>query len=339
MKDKKGSIAIECAIAFSICLVLLLSVFTIMNIHNQDMIVYQAVEQSSEDMAIYMPFTVSASDAFSNAVNFLPDSLINGNNYNQISTIYNLLSQCIDISGNTVEDLILNGLFADIYRDDVLEYYYSYDKNSLTQDIEIDTVNFEYSEEDNVIVVHVYYSYSTIIGKIDREAYSVIPFYGNVETNFRFCEDDDDPSENESTSAAEDVWSMNNFARGLYFQTEYGANLPSTFPVLSGYSDGVATGIVSIDTTSPYYSNERNIVNRITEEIDELSAFDGASVNISGNNYTVDGEDINRRDLIIVIPENSPQENTDIIYGLEDYAAANNVNIVLQQNGTSLKYA
>ena len=64
------------------------------------------------------------------------------------------------------------------------------------------------------------------------------------------------------------IWSLNNFDRGDAFRERYGANLPKTFPVVDSVNGGEVTAIRSIDLTSPYYQDTKNIEKKIVSELE-----------------------------------------------------------------------
>lgn len=332
--NKKGSAALETAIAFSLCLILIFSMLSVMNVYNADMIMHAAIEQSSENMAIYMPYTVAGSDLISIVVNALPDSNISSDTVDNLSKIGSGIYSVIQFYGYTPQDLIINGVFAGMYKTDVINYYYDHAKSIVVLEPEIKDIRLSYEPDKRIISVNISYSFKTIFGEILKTAYSIVPFYGNSCLNFRW-DDEDDVEYGES---AESIWHEGNFERGTYFEEQYGGNLPHTFPVISNFENGIAGSVVSIDTTSPYYSDSGNLTQRIMGEIDELSSFDGADVNISGTNYCINSSDISGRELIVVIPENTPESSMENILSLENYANSNNIDMIIVQDGVSTEY-
>ncbi len=332
--NKKGSAALETAIAFSVCLILLFSMLSIMNVYNADMIMHAAIEQSSENMAIYMPYTIVGSDLVSNVVNALPDSSIDSNTIEDLSRVGSGIYSVIHFFGYTPQDLLINGVFAGIYKTDVINYYYEHAKSIKVLEPEIKDIRLTYEPDRRIISVNISYTFNTIFGEIEKNAYSIVPFYGKSNLNFRW----DDNTDVDYSETPESIWNEGNFERGTYFEEQYGGNLPHTYPVISNFENGIASSVVSIDTTSPYYSDENNLSHKIMSEIDELASFNGADVNISGNNYCITSSDINGRELIIVIPENTPSSSLDNIQNIENYAIANNIDMRIVQDGVSTEY-
>ncbi|NTV91328.1 MAG: hypothetical protein HGA22_13370, partial [Clostridiales bacterium] len=70
----------------------------------------------------------------------------------------------------------------------------------------------------------------------------------------------DDPAEAVAGSVDKDgIWLLDNFTRGKKLREIFGGDLPPTFPVLSGFKDGTALMIKSMDITAGSYSNEREV--------------------------------------------------------------------------------
>ena len=71
--NKRGQIAVEAAIAFTITLVFLASVVSAIDFYRTDILMRRSVEQTCEKMSLLYPVSVPASDFMSAAINAFPD--------------------------------------------------------------------------------------------------------------------------------------------------------------------------------------------------------------------------------------------------------------------------
>ena len=62
----------------------------------------------------------------------------------------------------------------------------------------------------------------------------------------------------------DDIWSLDNFTRGRRIREIFHANLPSNFPGIAAYSNGVATLIHSLDVTAASYQDPADIGRKLT---------------------------------------------------------------------------
>ena len=329
MKNKHGSVTFESAIAFSVVLIFMASIISVINIYRTDILMRRAQEQTCEKVAMICPLVITASDVVSTAVNAFPDIGIEGFNGNEaISTVAKFITGADWASGYTVENMVLEGALGGYMANDIAEGYISRNGGSdfmMPDDID---VTFEVNTEKSIIEVFTTYSVITIAGRYERSIYNVIPIYGKGDL-FLLA--------SEKQKKDNDIWSEDNFTRGDYFREMYGGNLPKTFPVIDAYEDGKATSIMSIDLTAPTYESEDAIIKKIGENIDELAGFDGASAKISGVEYSVDS--VSERNLIVVIPSNADDSTKNAVYGMGYYAASQGVCMTVEEYGTSLKYA
>ena len=73
----------------------------------------------------------------------------------------------------------------------------------------------------------------------------------------------------------------------------------------------------------------------MTEEIQDLASFNGGTLHSQGSTYTITNNSIQTRELIVVIPTNSNQNDIDTIVGLQDYASQQGVSLRIEQYGES----
>lgn len=319
--SKKGMVSLETAISFSLVVVFITAIISVASFLRTDILMQRAVEQSCEDIGHFMPLSIIASDYISTLVNALPDTFTDTEAIEKTGAVIAGLD--IYTSG-ALRSEALNLLIGQRFADDIASEYADYNGSSFfgPQDIWAD-----FDIYDFYIEVTVTYSVNTIIGPMQRQIISTIPFYGDFEL---FLSDEEGACED-----GNDIWHQNNFVRGKYFAEKYGANLPHTFPTINYYSNGRIASIVSIDLNRPTYSTPAACIARITGEIDKIAAFDGADVMISGTRYYVPSYGIYQRNLIVVIPSDSPQSCILALNSMEAYALSHGVNLQIIQDGTS----
>lgn len=334
--NKRGQIALEAAIAFTIAFVFLASVVSAIDLYRTDILMRRSVEQTCEKMSLLYPLSVPASDLVSSAVNAFPDLGIG--NTKGAEVIAKVSSAALGISnatGNTVKDLILQGVFSHTMEDQIRQACIERNGGSdfFVPD-EID-VFFEISESHHIIEVTTDYSVMTIAGRKSRSIYSVIPLYGDPDLMLQ-SKPDSDSKEEENDKENDDIWSLGNFERGDEFRDRFGANLPKTFPVIDSYNDGTITAIRSIDLTAPYYQDVTNIRKKIKNDIYSLSEFEPQMAVIDGQSYNVDR--IDSRHLTVIIPENSGQIGREAVEELKGYAFVHGVILDIVESGDSHRY-
>ncbi len=331
--NRRGQIAIEAAIAFTITLVLLASIVSAMDLYRTDILMRRSCEQTCEKMSLLYPVSVPASDLLSAAVNAFPDSAGGGSKGAEVvSKVFSTATGFDSATGHTIGELIMQGVFSHTMEEQIREAYIERNGGSdfFVPD-EID-VFFEINDEHHIIEVTTEYSVVTLAGRKTRSIYSVIPLYGDPVLMLN-----GESSDSSEEDKKESIWSLSNFERGDAFRALYGANLPKTFPVIDAYNDGEITAIRSMDLTSPYYQDTAHIEKKIREDVTALSNFEAQSSNINGTVYTVDRVD--SRYLNIVIPENSGQIGKETIEEMKGYALIHGVILVITECDTSERYS
>lgn len=325
-KSRKGSITIEVAIVFTVVLILITMIITAMNVQKTDMYMQQAIEQSSEDLSILGPFSRLGEIVVEGS---LEDEDIGENAKKAYSSLVELSNAFTDLTGLSTEDLILNGMLSQKIKNDIAsEFIARTDSRNLYTPDSIEVV-LGFDTEHFVIEEIITYSVNTIFGEIYRTNYSVIPFYGVYNSDFSGAATINKPSENINP------WELSNFERGKHFSKEYGSNLPSTFPVIDVFENGKATSVVSMDLTKDTYGTEKNIKTKITEKLDAIKNFEGADVVISGQRYTIDKQDIKDKNLVIIIPANTPEDRCKTLTKIIDDYSNQDFNVTIIKSGES----
>ena len=331
-KNKRGSVTVESAIAFTITLVFIASIVSAIDFYRTDILMRRAVEQTCEKMSLLYPVSVPASDLVSSAVNAFPDLGIgNTKGAEVISKVASVGMELDKKTGHTLKELILQGLFSKTMEDQIRKAFI--ERNGGSDFFAPDEINvyFAVNDRHNIIEVVTDYSVVTIAGRKTRSIYSVIPLYGEPVLMLNGEEHKENKEEGEA-----DIWSLNNFDRGDAFRDKYGANLPKTFPVVDSVEGGEVTAIRSIDLTAPYYQDTSNIEKKIMADIKSLKNFEPQTVTINGQKYSVDRVD--SRHLKVIIPENSGQIGKETIEKLKGYAFVQGVILEISEYGTSERY-
>ena len=327
-RSKIGSITIESAIAFTVTLCFITSIITAVSLIRTDILMQRAVSNTCEDFALLTPLSVTAADTVSTLTNMMPDgNTEDADTSNTTSQMLQRLSGFDIASDRSLTEAVFDLALSSNFEDDIAQKYVEYNNGSeffLPDTIDVD---FDIDAHNGFIAVIVSYSVDTIVGPVTMHIADGIPFYGDLELFLNGNE--------ESSDEEEDVWGMNNLDRGQWFEEHYGSYLPHTFPVINDLQDGVATSYLSIDLNKPTNQDPDRVDRRVREEIDSLASFEGADVNIGGTSYNISDSDIEDRRLVVVIPSNSPEDTVQYIQGLEGYAEANGVELVITTYGTS----
>ena len=333
IRNKRGQVTVEAAIAFTITLVSLASVISSIDYYRTDILMRRSVEQTCEKMSLLYPVSVPATDLMSAAVNAFPDLGIGDTKGAAvISKVASVSLGIDDATGHTLKELILQGVFSHTMEEQIRQGCIERNGGSdffVPDDIE---VFFAINDKHHIIEVTTEYSVVTLAGRKSRSIYSVIPLYGEPVLMLN----NEEHKQSEGEENKNNIWSLSNFDRGDAFREQYGANLPKTFPVIDSVDGGDVTAIRSIDLTSPYYQDTSNVQKKIRDDINSISRFEPQSAVINGKTYTVDHVD--SRHLTVIIPENSGPEGREAVEELKGYAFVHGVILDICEYGTSEKY-
>lgn len=131
---------------------------------------------------------------------------------------------------------------------------------------------------------------------------------------------DEPPETNNIDSEANDVWSLSNLERGKKIRTIFGANLPFSFPVIAKFDGGRAVMIKSMDLTAKSYHDTFNICKVLDEYIGELAEYNGQETPWGSGKIIIENEEINSKQLLLVIPGNQLPPATQEL--LDKYVAS-----------------
>lgn len=135
------------------------------------------------------------------------------------------------------------------------------------------------------------------------------------------------------------VWEMDNFSRGRVFRTRNGGNLPMGYPVIASFRDGVATSIRSMDITAPSLGEEGAVWAEVRDEIDALRDFEGTDKPWGKESIVINSGDIRHRVLLLILPENQysavVEEQLD---QATNYAVINGIELAVLRQGVSHRF-
>ncbi len=137
-----------------------------------------------------------------------------------------------------------------------------------------------------------------------------------------------------AVAEGEDIWSLNNFQRGLKLRRKFGANLPNSFPVIARYENGKAVMIKSMDLTADSYRTASNTEKTLKGYINELAEYKGMEKPWGSDNILIRGEDISQKELLLIIPENQPGESNEAaLLNMKEYAGSRGISLVVRRYG------
>lgn len=147
----------------------------------------------------------------------------------------------------------------------------------------------------------------------------------------------DSGENNETDDAENNVWNLDPFSRGKYFQEDAGSNLPIHFPTLSSFSDNTARSVKSIDLTAPSYQDLNAMENTITKYANSLEKFEGVE-NWGADNITISNKDILYRKLELVIPSNTSDAHRTRLSKIADDISKKGIELIISEKGYSSRY-
>ena len=125
--------------------------------------------------------------------------------------------------------------------------------------------------------------------------------------------EEDGQSEEGGGGEGDTIWSLGNFERGQKIRELFGGNLPTMFPVISGFTDGEALLVKSLDATAATYQDPRALKNKITGYINSIAAYEGQERPFGDRKTTISPESITSRRLVLVIPTNELPEGLEAV--------------------------
>jgi RHS repeat-associated protein len=125
----------------------------------------------------------------------------------------------------------------------------------------------------------------------------------------------------------ESVWKLGNFTRGVAIERMLGQNLPSAFPVIDRFLNGMATSIKSLDLNARTFQDAGKLTSTVEGYIDKVAGFKGAS--FAGK--TIGASEITGRELQLAVPGAGNAAQQAALQSASGYAAKQGVKLTITQ--------
>ena len=137
--------------------------------------------------------------------------------------------------------------------------------------------------------------------------------------------------------AADDLWSLSNFQRGQKIRRLFGANLPSSFPVIARYEAGRIVMIKSMDLTAASYLSGNHALKTLKGYMDELAEYKGQEKPWGSSGTVIPLKDIKSRELLLVIPQNKLSDaNEKLLADMVRSASNQGITLVVKRYATKI---
>lgn len=314
-RTKEGSISIEAALILPICILVIIFFAKLLSAFQLEMNLRAAMDATAKEASLALATAGLWEELPQTAVNFVSNSF-------ELELPSALNEWILEL---TASELASPFVMNRIYTFHEQDYLYP----SLSADLLNDpALRLQRSESDTVLWMDLFYNIQFMGLTVPRQIRQPIILWHAL------------PSiDDEHEGIPEDIWSMDNFSRGEFFQQYYGANLPQKYPVFSRYENGHATSIMSVDITAPTYEQLRNLSSLIRAELDTIAAYDDPGPVWRRNPISFMGSDIRSRSLVLVFPTNDRNEALQVVEELRPYAQSLGVNLKLRRAGLSERYS
>lgn len=343
-RSEHGSIVLEIAIAAPVFLLICTFILTGISCVRADILLSQSVDQVSAEIAAVLPVVGLGTDLTEKALALLNDCAAGaeiaapGDKASQdalktVSASAGGAGAILEAFGIDSADLAGTLLFGTVIRDRIAGTFETHcGGNALLRDrIRNLSVYVDCDFDRHVIWLQVYYEWNTFFGTSEKSITEVIPVYGDITLDL--------PDTGEVRDGDDEIWMKGNFERGLELRSEYGGNLPVSYPVIARFENGTAVSIKSLDLTAPDYQISGHVCDKIYGDIDELARFQGTDAPWGSDGIWIKGDEVQNRELLIIIPENSTGEAYNELMACMSYAASNHVTIRVEKCGNSYRYA
>lgn len=284
---KKGYITLETAIILPLFLSVTLTFASLLQIF----LVYNCMKKSLDKVSYFFSaYAMLYHEKGCNAAeNFIS------------SELSDLLSNTVDVKTGLryADDIMYQQVALQIFKFYLEKdefYNYAYAK---TSDVSLSGSTFFNGNDD--IFLHVSAKIDIILPLYEK---FLSGFIVNVSQKSRAWLQGDMTHFTVSDEDNESIWDLNNLDRGKKLREIFGGNLPEFFPVLSSYSNGVATMIKSMDHTAQTYSSPYEMKKELYEMADNLYGFKYTNYNSGNESIIIKEEDIKRKVILLIMPTN-----------------------------------
>ena len=305
-RGKRGSIALETAIALPMLLFVAVSILQYPAIVRVGIHIRNAADNAAAEMAM----VIAASEAA--GLGDYMRSLASGALRDEEISV-RVLGVAASLAGS---DLLLGRM----------RYWLSQDKGSdsslkMASELEADLEGVLSGQE---IYLHVRYRLATLTGSRTASFYTYFPVSRQAGGLI-------------GSHADDNVWMLDNLERGRTLRIRNGGNLPMGYPVIAAYREGHAMAIRSMDTTSRSFQSEATVYRELCDEIDLLAAFNGTDKPWGSSRIWIKPGEIRHRELLLVIPVNPIGAETQ--YGIDKakaYARQQEILLSIIMQGTAV---
>ncbi len=292
-KNKHGSFCLELSLVFPMFLILIMFFVWNMAATRSEMLFKNVINKESEKVSF-----MGALGEFS--------SVIAKSNLSE------------NIKENDIE-LIINETYFQVLKSQINTHYKTLcaQKNSYLSLIKSHDEYLEYDAFNNSLKMTSCYELYTPFSTI-KKLYTITlrPWDHGDQSGTIGGEDD------------KSIWQYDNFKRGILLRKRFGGNLPIGFPVLSGYSNGNALIIKSLDITLPTWQNDVYLADKMISYIDELTNYKGMNYPWGEKKIQILYEDINNRFIKFIIPENYDSIKYSPVFNkISSYGVSRNIQI------------
>ncbi|NLZ71807.1 MAG: hypothetical protein GX909_04835 [Clostridiaceae bacterium] len=319
IKSQKGNMVLETALIIPIILFITYFMISATLTVQHEIIMRYALDQTSKELSVIIPLIEVAGEQ------------IEGE---KIEEIWKQIDDLGDTFKNAIGDLGAS-LFLQNFLQETVDKWIHEGANQLNIKIPDDERQIIIEKRtDHVLSLQMNYHVYTPWTKTNKTAITFLPLWS------KFDQEYDGRSKEENNDNEEDnIWSEHNFVRGSYFREKYKANLPFNYPVISGFQNGKAISIRSMDLTSPTYQDIAKVEKQLQYEIKQLANFEGSNRETKISPNIIEAADIQNRELIIVIPKNSKYEISDLIFtNMKNAANSQGISLRIEENGNSYRY-
>lgn len=336
--SRMGSIVLELALAMPVFLLIGAFLLTAISCCQADILFSQATDQVTQEVSLLVPVIGAGIDVAETAAGVINHVTVKNGAQDQSESTKETatgvlagIAVIMETLGIDPQDQITTVLLGKAIHDRIISVYQSYCKDEvLSARIDEVGVYIDIDNDTKVIWLRVYYRWQTLFGPCDRMITSAVPIYGDL----TFVLPETETEENKK----DEVWLLGNFERGQILRSEFGANLPFSYPVIAKWSGNTATSIKSIDLTAPEYQSGNALFYKVKQDIQALQSFSGTPNGFGKSEVVINEENIANRVLLIIIPENSPENVYNTLESSIDYAAERNIQIVIQKYGKSYRF-
>jgi hypothetical protein len=289
MKSRSGGLSLEAALILPLFIIVIIFMIQSILLIRIEIIASNALDHTADELSLLIPVfeMVVESENIERAISDIDMGL------QENFDIKLLIKDAMLDFGSS---LLLNQIIDE-------RFIFWMQKLSAEQKVSIENVvstkiQLEISLEQHFLVLNQHLKIRTVFGSFDRTLKSAVPVWNG---------DCDDRNLKDEANERDSIWLLDNFGRGKKIREIYGSNLPFNYPVIASFNNGSAVSMTSIDLTAPSYMKMDNVLAVIKGKLVDLSEFKGYNSK-TGDYPDISADDIKFRKLLLIIPENCPEE-------------------------------